>query len=66
MIELFQERQVVAHPFIDYIIEGNELKVQVKTQFFKRTNRPYYVGVYVLEDELEAYQSNRGLSPRII
>jgi len=60
MIEAFQERQVVAHPFIDYIIENNQLKVQVKTQFFKRTNRPHYVGVYILEDELAAYQSNRG------
>jgi len=60
MIETFQEREVVAHPFIDYVIEGNELKVQVKTQFFKRTNRPHYVGVYVLEDELVAYQSSRG------
>lgn len=60
MLEAFQERQVVAHPFIDYIIEGQELKVQVKTQFFRRTNRPHYVGVYVLEDELVAYQNNRG------
>lgn len=60
IIEAFQERQVVAHPFIDYVIEGNELKVQVKTQFLKRTNRPHYVGVYVLEDELEAYQNSRG------
>ena len=60
MIEAFQDRPVVAHPSIDYIIEENQLKVQVKTQFFKRTNRPHYVGVYVLEDELKAFQDNRG------
>jgi len=60
MIEAFQERQVVAHPFIDYVIEGQELKVQVKTQFLRRTNRPHYLGVYILEDELEAYQNSRG------
>jgi len=59
-LEAFQKRQVVAHPFINYVIEGNELKVEVETQFLKRVIRPHYVGVYVLEDELEAYQSQRG------
>lgn len=58
-LEAFQARQVVAHPFINYVIEENQLKVEVETQFLKRVIRPHYIGVYVLEDELEEYQSNR-------
>jgi len=59
-LEAFQARQVVAHPFINYVIEENQLKVEVETQFLKRVIRPHYIGVYVLEDELKEYQSNRG------
>ena len=33
MIEAFQERQVVAHPFIKYGIDNNQVKVEVKTQY---------------------------------
>lgn len=59
-IEAFQERQVIAHPFVNYTIEDNELKVEVKTEFFKKANRPHHVSVFVLEDEVVEDQSSRG------
>ncbi len=60
MIEAFQEREVVAHPFIEYTIEGNQLKVEVRTQYVKRTNRPHYIAAYVIEDKVKEFQNNRG------
>lgn len=59
-IEAFQERQVVAHPFVDYVIEGGQLKVEVKTQYLKRAIRPHHIAAYVIEDQIEEFQNNRG------
>ena len=58
-IGLFQERRVTAHPEVDFKIKGNELSVEVNTQFFYKTNRPHYVSVYLIEDHVEEYQNNR-------
>jgi len=58
-IEPFQERRVTAHAEIDYTIKGNELAVEVNTQFFHKTNRPHYVSAYVIEDQVKAFQNNR-------
>lgn len=60
IIEAFQERQVVAHPFIEYAIEGNKLKVEVKTQYLRRTIRPHHIAAYVIEDKVKEFQNNRG------
>ncbi len=59
-IEAFQERQIIAHPSVKYAIEGQELKVEVTTEFFKKANRPHHVSVFVLEDEVIEDQSSRG------
>ncbi len=59
-IEAFQERQVIAHPFVNYTIEDDELKVEVKTEFLKRVTRPHHVSVFVVEDEITEDQSSRG------
>jgi len=59
-IEAFQERQVIAHPFVDYIVEGNELKVQIETQFLKKVSRPHHLSVFIVEDEITEDQSSRG------
>lgn len=59
-LQLFQERQVTVHPFIKYTIQGDQLEVEVETQFFKKSNRPHYLSVYVVEDKVVADQSNRG------
>lgn len=60
VIEAFQERQVIAHPFVNYTIEADELKVEVKTEFLKRVTRPHHVSVFVVEDEITEDQSSRG------
>ncbi len=58
-IGLFQERRVLAHPEVDFQIEGTELLVEVNTEFFHKTNRPHYVSAYVVEDKVKAFQNNR-------
>lgn len=59
-VAAFKKRQVVAHPFIDYKIEGNELVVKVKTVFLKDNNRSHYLSLFVVEDEVSAPQDSRG------
>jgi len=59
-IEAFQERQVIAHPAVNFTIEADELKVEVKTEFLKRVTRPHHVSVFVVEDEITEDQSSRG------
>jgi len=59
MIEAFQEREIIAHPSVDYIIEDNQLKVEVKTKYFKPTNRAHYVAAYVIENKVEEFQDSR-------
>jgi hypothetical protein len=59
-VELFKKQRVTVHPFIDYHIENQEVKVNVKTQFLKGTNRPYYLSVYLIEDQVIEQQQLRG------
>ena len=59
-IDNFQNREIVAHPSVNYTIEGRELKVEVETEFFKRGKRPHHISVFVLEDEITEDQSSRG------
>lgn len=59
-VTAFKKRQVVAHPFINYKIEENELVVKVKTVFLKNNNRPHYFSLFVVEDEVIAPQDSRG------
>ena len=59
MIEAFQERQVIAHPFIEYAVESNQLKIEVKTQYLKRIIRPHHIAAYVIEDKVKEFQNNR-------
>ncbi len=60
IIEAFQERQVVVHPFIEYAIDNNQVKVEVNTQYLKRTNRPHHIAAYLIEDKVREFQNNRG------
>ena len=63
-IEAFQERQVVAHPFIEYAIEDDQVRVAINTVFLRRTNRAHYVAAYLVEDEVDEFQNNRGPEDR--
>ena len=60
----YQQRRPTAYPFIDYQIDNNKLIVNVKAQFLKATNRPHYLSVYVIEDQVNAPQSSRGPEDR--
>lgn len=63
-VEAFQKRQTIAHPAINYTIEGNELTVEVNTRFYKEVARPHHLSVFVLEDEVTEIQESRGLEDK--
>ncbi|MEM9919857.1 MAG: Omp28-related outer membrane protein [Bacteroidota bacterium] len=56
-----QGQNVIANTGLISKIEGNELKITARTKFFTNTSGDYYVSILVMEDDVEASQSSRGV-----
>jgi hypothetical protein len=50
----------VANCGFDPVFSNGELKVDAKTKFFQTTDGEFYLGIYLLEDHVTAYQASIG------
>ena len=50
----------IANAGMNATLDGNNLSVQTKAKFFQAAEGEYYLGVYVVENELVGYQASRG------
>lgn len=53
------EASPIANSGITASLNGNALTVKTKTRFFKSTQGEFYLGVYVIEDNVINYQASR-------
>ncbi len=58
-IGFVQMSEPVAHVFLSHEIVDNQIKATSTVKFLKDSNREHYIGLYVVENRLTAFQSNR-------
>ena len=59
-IEFVQTTEPVAHVFLSLEIVDNQIRATTTVKFLKDSNREHYLGLYVVENRLAAFQINRG------
>ena len=62
MKQTIQDQRPLANTGLQMELDGQKLTVQAKTQFFEAANGEYYLSLYIVEDNITAYQANRGNS----
>jgi len=60
MVESMSAESPLANTGIVSNLTGNELDLSIKAKFFENTTGNYYVGVYIVEDDVINFQSGQG------
>lgn len=59
-IQSTQMKDPIAHVFLSHEIVDNKIQATASIQFLKESNREHYLGLYVVENHVTAFQNSRG------
>ncbi len=59
LIEESKTKTPVAYISLEHTMEADSVLATVNLQFLKSTNRPLYLALYIVEDQVTAFQNNR-------